>query len=256
MSAANELHIPIRVINDGRGPDRTWKARCSCQKWGPPAADPTAAELALARSHDALEPKSGCALCGQLTPPSDDDERPPWRRYRPVEGPAGAWEYVCVNGAECAQRQLGQEHQLTHGDPWLVSRRRDGEDLFVSLDVDITQAPADVAGAIAMYQLAQAECPRDWDEITGSARDRRALAGRVVALAALLEAAESHQWHAVLAARKSGVSWRHLSELLTEEPAVLRGGLLEFYEYRDWPWSGRQTPADIQLLLAEDDPAT
>lgn len=248
-----ELHIPVRVVGTGSGKERQWKALCSCRQWGPLADSPDQAELSLAHEHGAAEPEHGCTLCSRVIRSSPTDRRPPWQRYRAVEGPTGAWEYVCPHGGECTQRQLELEHQTLHGEPWLMTGGR-GEDLVVSLNSDLDRAPFDMAGAIALYHLAQEECPRDWDDITNSARDRRALAAKVVALRAISQAAEAHRWHAMLAARKSGVSWRHLALLLGDDPEDLRQALGEFYRYTDWPWSGRDIPADIAQILAEDPP--
>lgn len=127
-----------------------------------------------------------------------------------------------------------------------------GEDLALSLNEGVTRAPFTVAGAIALYHLAQEECLRDWETITTSPRDQRALGARVVALRALQEAAESHYLHAILAARKSGVTWAHLSSLLAEDPDDLRASLVEFYRLWDWPWGADHTPADIAPLLEPD----
>lgn len=56
-----------------------------------------------------------------------------------------------------------------------------------------------------------------------------------------------------MAARKSGVSWRHLGQLLAEDSDALQRAFAEFHANTDWPWAG-QTQPDIELLLAEDGP--
>jgi len=251
MYAEGELHIPLRVARTGQEGTVAWKALCSCRSWGPPAASVAEAEVVLAGAHGSREPKTGCALCGLTVPGSATDHRPPWRRYRAAQGPAGTWEYVCAHRAECLQRCLERDDQTLHGESWLPTSGG-GEDIIISLNEDITRAPFGVAGSIALYHHAQEECPRDWDDITTSPRDQRALAARVVALGALRESAETHQWHAILAARKSGVRWSHLGQLLAEDPDELRRSFVEYFRLTDWPWGAGRTPPDIEALLEED----
>lgn len=246
-----ELHIPVTFrINE----DERFQALCSCQEWGPPASGPNEAEDALAEAHDAREPAGGCALCGLVVPVAGwggGRFRQPWRRYRAMLAPTNRWEYVCRNSAACRQRCLAAEQQVVAGEPWMVLDA-DGRGFTVSLDDTLDDVVYDLEKAIAMYRVAQDASPRDWDSITSSAANQRALAARVVSMSALAETARAWENYAVLCARKSGVKWAHLATLLDASAEDLRAELEEWYRMTDWPWRHENTPPEIAEALRAD----
>lgn len=246
-----ELHIPIEVVFPEGG---HYQAVCSCGEAGPLTEDPGKAKELLAEAHGAREPESGCALCGMTVPPQawhGPNFRHPWQRYLPSLGPTGRWEYRCRNAAACRQRCLAAEQYAVSGDPWMVLDAL-GTGYAVSLDDTVDDVIFDLERSIEMYRLAKDASPRTWHSITSSAGDRRALAARAVALRALAETASAWEGYAVLSARRAGVTWSHLADLMDTSAEELHARVQEWYRLGDWPWLRENTPPEILEALQPD----
>lgn len=249
---SEQLHFPTRMA---KTKDSRWQARCACGQDAPVADEATEAEEALAETHGVQEPATGCALCGRFDPvenyPGNPVYRYPWQRYRAVVSPSGGWEYVCSDQGACRQRCLGAEQSALIGEPWMELDPAPW-DFTVSLDATLDDVDFDLDKAIAMYRLAHSASPRDWQSITTSAGDQRALAARAVALSGLFMVADSWRHYAILCARRAGVTWEHLANLLDTDAEDLRDDVSQWYRLRDWPWTLENTPQEIKKALEAD----
>lgn len=123
--------------------------------------------------------------------------------------------------------------------------------------LDITARSADfcsgITEAIHWYELARNRLPRDWDQLTDDAEDRRAALAVIASLTAIRQKMDETARFYTLAARETGATWQQIADA-TEQYSTgsdIRAEFIEEARAYDWPG---ETAALVQQLSSEDPP--